>query len=190
MSVTELPQGMSVRIEGAKLATDDAYRRGEPDPGRLVIEYRWRDTEDLHAQVIGCIFFWVVVGVLALVLAGPNPSWFAFPLWLLILALAVMVSWVVAMSVWNRTTITVDGERLLVRHGRFSISPTRQISRRDLDEVYSRGVTDAQLYALFARLRSGDEVAIMAYLVEPQLCQIAAEQITAYLERTRPAPGP
>jgi hypothetical protein len=129
---------------------------------------------------------WVVIVAFSLAWAGSNPNWFAFPLWLLLLALAVTVSWVVVLSMWNKTTIMIDGERLVVRDSPIPIFSNREISRRELEAVYCKTMTEelTQLYSLVARLRSGAEVTILAYLGEPEPCLFAAEEISAYLERT------
>jgi hypothetical protein len=191
---TSTPRGISVRIEGVKPSLDDAYRRSEPELGRLIIEYRWRDdvgTKNLVGQVIGCASAWVLVGVVFLhVLFGADSNWQALPVCLILFTVMVMVSYPLVASIWNSTTVTVDAERLVACHGPISFVANREIARRDFAELYckktelSGNKSPSHSFALVARLRSGTEVEIMGHLGDPEPCLFAAQQISAYLKRT------
>lgn len=104
--------------------------------------------------------------------------------------MAVAMSWIVVSSIWNTTRITVEPGRLVVRHGPIAIVPSRELACRDIDELYCKQIELAgnqgppQSFALVARLRNDAEVILMAHLREPEPCMYAAEQISAYLERT------
>ena len=182
-----IPPGMRVWIEGAKPLTGDPYRKGEPDPGRLIVVHQWRDMQGAAAEATGCAFLWAIVAVLTGAAVG-SPT--VLPFWLILFMLAVVMSWVTVNSIWNRVKITVEPARIVVYHGPFSMFPNREVARSEIDELYCKRIEvegnerAPQQFALVARLRDRAEVLIMAFVHE-EPCMFAAEQITAYLERTQ-----
>ena len=188
---------MSVRLEDVEPADDDAYRRGEPDAGRLILERRWRDATDLRRLLAGCAASWATVFLMFLVSAF-DPSWWSLLLALVLLTLTLMASYKLAALAWNTTTITIDAERLAVRHAPISMLGNREILRSDLAGVHHKTIgSDDDDWSggwsfLVARLHSGKEVRIMAPggEIDYALVQYAAEQLSAYLERTTGARDP
>jgi hypothetical protein len=171
------PPGIRVRIEDAQPAMDDAYRRCEPEPGRLVIEHRWRHTSNVPGLVIGGACLALVVGVLFV--------FFGFSLWLMLASGVVIARWVTGVSAWSTTKIVVDGEHLVVVEQGPTPDPTLwKISRRDLQKIHCKLVDEEPYYfCLVARLRNGQELPLTVPLPESAPYEYAARQISDYLER-------
>jgi hypothetical protein len=190
MRIEKVPHGVSVRIEPAEPLAGAPYRQGEPGPGRLTIERRWSDTMDAGG-VGGLLAIWGVVA-LWLVVIDPDPSAWYVALTLVMFGLALLTSYIFVAIKWNTTTFIIDAARLTVRHAPIPMPRNREIPRSDLGEVFYRIIENpddewsGDTFALIARLRSGEELELMGRPAGFDVYVFVAEQLSGYLERTRP----
>lgn len=197
-----IPRGVTVRIEPGASVAGGPYR-GRPEPGRLIIERRWRDTElvpgrDALAAGLAC----VAVGLLASWLepegSGIVVGLFALGLGLFVPSAIVVVYAFLAIR-RNTTKYTLDTERLTVRHGPMAVLGNRVIARADIAAIeyeFSEAPIEYEFIeasnktwsgsaVLVARLHSGKRVKLMKRPTEFQLYKFIAHQLSAHLDRLR-----
>jgi hypothetical protein len=156
-----------VEDERAPLPGTETYRIEATPRPRLLLERRWFQPR-LLIMALFCIAWGSFMSFrLSTAIRHGGPWWFM----ILHVAFGIGVTYSTLCGLVNRTRIAIAGGRLVIQHGPLPWRGNRDLDTQDLNQLFCEekiGNRGARSYALSARTRSGQTIALLTSLPDAQ----------------------
>ncbi len=178
-----LPDGLRVDKDESIVPGD--YRHAERKTGRLTIVRRWFSARYL-GMVPFCIawdaflVFWYGIGVTS---GGP---WIMFVFPIAHVAVGIGLTYATLAGLVNRTSVSVDGGRLRVRHGPIPWLGNRDIDAHSVRQLYTEehtttGKNAGTRYAVVAIVHDGPSITLVKNLESSRQALYIEQELEQHL---------